>query len=108
MNRLAICIGSYSCLLFIIFFANYEYNVGPYALIISLAWVIVVLIVLLCKEINKRCEIYDTELKSLRIVAVYPEVLGIEYKRGVITYKDAQKENIQGNDGRNTETQETQ
>lgn len=109
MDRLGLCVAFYACLIFLVFFASYEYRVGPYAMVLTVTWVVMVLIIMLCREISKRCDGYDPDFepKTLRIVVHHPKDLGIEYKRGVITYQNAQKENIQGNDGRNTETQET-
>lgn len=95
MDRLAMCVGFYACLVFLIFFASYEYELGPYAMVLTLTWVVMVLIIMLCKEISKRCDgDPDFQPKTLTIVAYHPKDLGIEYKRGVITYQNAKKENI--------------
>ena len=101
MDRLFACIATYCFLIFVLFFSLSQYNVGPYAAILLVSWLLLIFVAIIGKEITKRCIKIPEEPKPLRIVIK-------DYKRDITSQKDAKKENIQGNDGRNTETQEPQ
>ena len=102
MDRLATCIAFYCMLVFIFFMVLYQYDVGPYIIIITFTWLMLILIVLLCKELQHAWQPTPNEPKPVRIVIVR------DYKSIDNTTqhgRETENQDIQTDDGRDTQAQ---
>ena len=106
MDRLAACIAFYCMLVFIFFLALYEYDVGPYIVILTFTWLMLILIVLVCRGLTTKLECQSTnEPKPLRIVIVrdYKSIDNATQNGRETTSRETQ--DIQTDDGRDTQAQ---
>jgi hypothetical protein len=96
-------------LVFVFFLALYEYDVGPYIIIFTFTWLMLILIALVCRELQYTCqpttELHAGQPKPLRIVIVpdYKSIDNATQNGRETTSRETQ--DIQTNDGRDTEAQ---
>ena len=101
MDRLAACIVFYCMLVFVFFMVLYEYDVGPYIIILTFTWLMLILIALICRELQHACQT-TKEPKPLRIVSV-PDYKSID--NATQNGRETETQDIQTNYGRDTEAQ---
>ena len=103
MDRLGLCLAIYCLLVFLFFIILHEYEVGPYVVVLTFTWLMMILILMLCKELQHICEPTPQEPKPLRIVIVrdYKSTENATQNGRETTSRETK--NIQRNDGRNNE-----
>ena len=103
MDRQGACIALYCVLVFLFFLILHEYEVGPYVVVLTFTWLMMILILMLCRELQHICEPTPKEPKPLRIVIVR------DYKSNENAIQNGRKttsretKDIQTNDGGNIE-----